>query len=174
MWNKMRGGGVLPPRPSAARMAASGLAGGLSIAVVAALGHLSGQPWVMAPFGASAVILFALPDSPLAQPRNLVGGHVLSALVGLLFLTLFGPQWWAMAAAVGCAIAVMQAARALHPPAGANPLVVMLGGAGWSFLAFPVLAGALAMLAVALVCNNLAAGRRYPLYWGWPSWRAGS
>ena len=72
------------------------------------------------------------------------------------------------------ATAVMQLTRTLHPPAGANPLVVLLGGADWGFVFSPVLIGALVIVAVALATNNSMAGRRYPLYWGVPNWRAGS
>lgn len=91
---------------------------------------------------------------------------MLSAGVGLVCLGLFPVAWWSLALAVASAVVLMQLTRTTHPPAGANPLVVMLGGAGWGFLLTPVLAGALAIVAVAVVCNNLAPGRRYPLYWG--------
>ena len=173
-WQRIKGGAPLPPRPKTRQIAASWLGGMMAIAIVAGLGEWTGIVWLMAPFGASAVILFALPDSPLAQPRNVVVGHFLSALVGLVFLKLAGPHWWSMAAAVASAIALMQISRTLHPPAGANPLVVMAAGAGWGFLFSPVLIGAVAMVGVALLCNNVVAGRPYPLYWGVPNWRAGS
>lgn len=154
-----------PPRPSLSHVAVSWAGAAAAIASVAALGDVTTLPWLMAPFGASAVIVFGLPDSPLAQPRAVVGGHVLSALVGLVCLSLLPVAWWSLALAVACAVGLMQVTRTTHPPAGANPLVVMLGGVGWDFLATPVLAGALTVVAVAVVCNNAAPGRRYPLYW---------
>lgn len=171
---RLKGGGSLPPRPVLKQVMASWIGGLLAIAAVAGLTEWTATPWLMAPFGATAVIVFALPDSPLAQPRNVVGGHVLSALIGLLALKLVGPHWWSMAAAVASSIALMQLTRTLHPPAGANPLVVLLAGADWGFLFSPVLIGALVIVVVALATNNLMAGRRYPLYWGIPNWRAGS
>lgn len=161
----LRSRGAPPPRPSLSHAAASWCGTALAIGAVALLGETTATPWLMAPFGASAVIVFGLPDSPLAQPRAVIGGHVLSALVGLVCLSLFPVAWWSLALAVASAVVLMQVTRTTHPPAGANPLVVMLGGVGWSFLATPVLAGAVAIVAVALACNNLAPGRKYPLYW---------
>lgn len=165
LFARLRPHGAPPPRPALSHAAASWLGAATAIAVVGALSDATALPWLMAPFGASAVIVFGLPDSPLAQPRAVIGGHVLSALVGLICLALFPVAWWSLALAVASAVVLMQLSRTTHPPAGANPLVVMLGGVGWDFLATPVLAGAIAIVAVALACNNLAPGRRYPLYW---------
>lgn len=173
-WQRLKGGAPLPPRAGLVQVGASWLGGLTAIAVIAGLGQWTGHPWLMAPFGASAVIVFGLPEAPLAQPRNVIGGHVLSALVGLVFAHWLGVSWWSMALAVATAIALMQLTRTVHPPAGANPLVVMMGAAPWSFLLSPVLLGAVTMVLIALVCNNVLAGRRYPLYWGLPNWRAGS
>ena len=161
----LRARGAPPPRPALSHVAASWIGAATAIAAVALLGDATATPWLMAPFGASAVIVFGLPDSPLAQPRAVIGGHLLSALVGLVCLSLFPVAWWSLALAVASAVGLMQLTRTTHPPAGANPLVVMLGGVGWDFLATPVLAGALVIVAVAVACNNLTPGRRYPLYW---------
>lgn len=119
---------------------------------------------ILGSFGASCLLVFAYPQSPFAQPRNVIGGHFIATLTGLVFLAVFGVSWWAMALAVGTAIALMLLARMPHPPAGSNPLIVMLAGAGWDFLLTPTLAGSLILVAVALVYNNLD-GRRYPTYW---------
>lgn len=70
---------------------------------------------------------------PFAQPRNVIGGHVIATFTGLVFMTLFGIHWWSMAMAVGTAIALMLIFRMPHPPAGSNPLIVMLGAVNWSF-----------------------------------------
>ncbi|MBR9971736.1 HPP family protein [Magnetospirillum sulfuroxidans] len=171
---RLKGGGTLPPRPLLKQVLAAWFGGLLAIAAMGGLTEWTATPWLMAPFGATAVIVFGLPDSPLAQPRNVIFGHLLSTVIGLVALKLAGPHWWSMAMAVATAIAVMQVSRTVHPPAGANPLVVMLGGADWGFLVSPVLIGTLVMVAVALASNNVLAGRRYPLYWGLPNWRAGS
>jgi CBS-domain-containing membrane protein len=134
---------------------ARGFAGGVAaIAVVGLLTKLTGLPLLIAPFGASSVLLFGAPESAFAQPRNLVLGHLISATIGLVMFWLSGNGVWSMALATGLAIAAMQITRAVHPPAGANPLVIMLsGGASANFLLFPVLAGVVCLLAVAQALN---------------------
>ncbi|MDA8230576.1 MAG: HPP family protein [Magnetospirillum sp.] len=164
-FSKLAGGTPLPPRPQLRHILWSWAGAALAIGFVAFLSTASGKPWLTAPFGASAVLVFGLPDSPLAQPRNVVGGHVLTTIVGLSFLHLFGTEWWSLALAVATAVALMQATRTVHPPAGANPLVVMLSAAPWGFVLTPALAGSLAIVAIAVIWNNLAPQRRYPLYW---------
>ncbi|WP_171634478.1 HPP family protein [Paenibacillus plantarum] len=141
-----------------------GIGGFLAILLCSLLGDLSRTSLLMAPFGASCVIAFALPQSPLAQPRSLIGGHVLSTLVGLVALTAFGVHAWSLALAVGAAITLMQLTRTLHPPAGADPLLVMLTGASWSFLLTPVLLGAALIVLVALGYHR-ATRTSYPTTW---------
>ena len=162
---KMRGGAALPQRPAIGYVFWSWCGGVFAIGLVAYIAVATGQPILMAPLGASAVLAFGVPDSPLAQPRNIVGGHVLTAFIGLVFLEAFGADWWSMGAAVATAIAAMQVTRTVHPPAGANPLLIMVLGASWDFLLIPVLAGSVILAACAVVFNNLADNRRYPLYW---------
>ncbi len=118
---------------------------------------------LIAPFGASCVLLFALPASPLARPRNVVGGHFLTALMGLLTLTFVGDGVLAMGLAVGLGIAVMQFTGTLHPPAGGNPLVVIMTGAGWSFLALPIVAGTAVLLLVAYLYHRFISKRAWPV-----------
>ncbi len=122
-------------------------------------------------FGASAVLLYGAPRSPLAQPRNLLGGHVLSAIVGVAAWSLLGHlPWLAAAAAVATAIAVMHLTRTLHPPGGATALIAVVGSPqvhalGFSYVLVPVGLGAVILLLVALLVNNLPATRRYPEFW---------
>lgn len=137
----------------------------IAIAVVAYASSRLQLPLVLGSFGASCVLLFGFPDSPFSQPRNVMGGHLLASLVGLVFLHLLGNAWWNMAPAAGCAIAGMQLTRTVHPPAGSNPLIVMLSGASWKFLITPTLCGVLALVGVALIVNNLRTVRAYPRYW---------
>ena len=166
MFEKLKGDGVaLPPRPP---LKAVGLAWGggfLAIAVLAGLAQLSGTAWVLGSFGASCVLVFGFPDVPFSQPRNVVLGHLFSSLIGLLFLKLLGPSWWAMAAATATAIAVMMATRTVHPPAGSNPVIVFLTRPEWSFMLFPTAFGVLLLVAVALIYNNAVRPARYPKYW---------
>jgi len=109
--------------------------------------------------------------SPLAQPRNVLGGHVLSALVGVAcYQVLGGETWLAASVAVATVIAVMHATKTLHPPAGATALTAVIGGAkihalGFTFAIVPVAAGASILLLVGLLVNNIPRNRRYPEFW---------
>ncbi|WP_417317383.1 HPP family protein [Emcibacter sp.] len=140
----------------------SWLGGAVAICLLGALTGYSSLPLLMAPFGASCVLVFGLPESPLAQPRNVIGGHTLTALTGFVFLFLFGDSWWAMGLAVGTAIAMMQLTRTIHPPAGANPVLVMMSAPAVTFLLFPVLSGAALLVLIGLLMNNLSLTRSYP------------
>lgn len=128
-------------------------------------------PLVIGSFGASAVLLYGAPRSPLAQPRNLVGGHVVSALIGVLCWKLFQDfPVLAQSLAVATSIALMHLTRTLHPPGGATALIAVIGGPqihalGFLYALVPALLGSLTLLAVALVVNNLPRTRRYPEFW---------
>ena len=121
--------------------------------------------------GASAVLVYGAPRSPLAQPRNLVAGHVLSAIVGVACWKLLHPwPWLAAAVAVATAIALMHATRTLHPPGGATALIAVIGSPdvhalGFLYVLVPCTLAPLVLLAVALVVNNIPRFRRYPEYW---------
>lgn len=132
------------------------LGGTLAIGVLGMIGKLTGLPLLIAPFGASSVLLFAAPDSTFAQPRNLVLGHLIASAVGLTVFWFAGAGVWQAALAVGIAIAAMQLTKTVHPPAGADPLVIMLaGGMSAHFLILPILAGVLVLQLVALLFNNV-------------------
>ncbi|HEY0034527.1 MAG TPA: HPP family protein [Devosia sp.] len=131
-----------------------------------ALGQSSDVPLLIAPMGASAVLLFAVPTSPLAQPWSIIGGNTIAALIGVLCARYIGNPVLAAGIAAGLAIAVMMALRCLHPPSGAVALTAVLGGpaiqqAGFGFVLWPVMANSILLLAAALLFNNLT-GRRYP------------
>ncbi|MGB7417470.1 MAG: HPP family protein [Thermosynechococcaceae cyanobacterium] len=123
------------------------------------------SPLLMAPFGATSVLIFGVPDSPLAQPRNVIGGNVLGALISLIVLQCLGSSSWAIGIAVSGAIAIMQVTRTLHPPAGAIALVVMMTKPDWTFLLAPAFEGSMIMVLCAVIFNNLAAERTYPNHW---------
>jgi len=173
--NKMKGQGKGPPRPTLKDVGWSWLGALLGMCAVgymdARLAENSDLVMLIGSFGASSVLLYAAPRSPLAQPRNLLGGHVLSALVGVTVrLALPGPLWLACAIAVACAIAAMHYTGTLHPPGGATAFIAVAGGPkiaalGYTYALMPAGAGALVLLLVALLVNNLAAARRYPEYW---------
>jgi len=121
----------------------------------------AGAPWLVAPMGASAVLVFAVPSSPLAQPWPVVAGNTLSALVGVLCAMFIPDPTWAGAVAVAVAIGLMFWLRCLHPPGGAAALLCALGGVGLSFVVFPVLLNSVLMLLAGVAYNRLT-GRPYP------------
>ena len=131
----------------------------------------AGLPLLIGSFGASAVLVFGACGSPFAQPRNLVGGHVISAITGVFCSSLLPDMTWLAASlAVATSIALMHMTVTLHPPGAATALVAVTGGEsihqlGYFFAIVPCLAGALVMLLVALLANNLPKSRRYPAFW---------
>ncbi|WP_445402076.1 HPP family protein [Zobellella sp. An-6] len=138
----------------------------LCISVLAGLEQFNdGALWLMAPFGATMVILFGLPDSPLAQPRNILFGHLLTTLVGLVVMSLCGVHPWSLGLAVGLAVSLMLLTGTTHPPAGANPLIVMLSGQGWGFLWSPVALGAMLIVLMGLLYHRGTGRRSYPARW---------
>lgn len=151
------------------------LAGGFAgIATVGLLDQLvlndADLAFVIGAFGATAVLLFGAPGSPLAQPWNVLVGHLISACIGVAAFKLLGTGWLAAALAVSLAIFAMQMARAVHPPGGASALIAVAGSPtvhdlGWLYPLFPVGVGAAVLLAVALVINNLGHGQRWPVFW---------
>lgn len=134
---------------------------------------LSGEDRVLllATFGASAMLLFGAPSAAFSQPRNVIGGHVISALVGVAVFALLGPDSvFSAPLAVALAIVAMSLTGTLHPPGGGTALLMVTGGPaitrlGYAAAFFPVGVGALLLVLAALVTNNLSRGRRYPLYW---------
>jgi len=162
---KLRGGGPLPPRLPLQSIAFSFLGSLLAIGSVALITTRSAVPLVLGSFGASCVLLFGYPDNPFSQPRNVIGGHFLASLTGLVFLTLLGSSWWSMALALATAIALMQTTRTVHPPAGSNPVIIMLTLPSWGFLLTPTLLGAILIVGVAVVANNTRNTISYPRRW---------
>ena len=120
-------------------------------------------------FGASAVLVYGAIQSPLAQPRNLIGGHVVSAIVGVTVAKVMPDIIWLTAPlAVATSIVAMQITRSLHPPGGATALIAVSGGTkiaelGYLYVITPVFSGALILLLVALIFNNITKKRHYPV-----------
>ncbi|WP_274365148.1 HPP family protein [Paenibacillus thermotolerans] len=148
------------------RNALFGFIGGfMSIGTLALLTGWTSSLWLMAPFGASCVLAFGVWDAPLSQPRNIVGGHLVSTFVGLFMYHVFGQAAWVLALAVGLSILATMLTKTTHPPAGADPIVVILAGSGWIFLIAPVLLGSILIVLIALIVNNLDVKRKYPTFW---------
>jgi CBS-domain-containing membrane protein len=164
-FKKMRGYEAGPPRLHTRKIARGFVGALIAIGAAAYLSQASGVPLVLGSFGASCVLLFSFPDSPFSQPRNVIGGHFLASLTGLVFLAALGSTWWSMALALATAISVMHFTRTVHPPAGSNPVIIMLAAPGWEFLFTPTLLGACILIAVALAFNNIDREARYPRHW---------
>ena len=120
-----------------------------------------GMIWLIPPFGASMVLVMAVHESPLAKPKNILLGHILSALSGVIILYLIGDNFLALGIAVALAVFVMIVTDTIHPPAGANPIIVILTGQGMSFVLFPVAVGAFTLVVFAYLYNKLLK-RNYP------------
>ena len=123
---------------------------------------------VVGSFGASAVLIYGVPNSPLSQPRNLIGGHLLSAIVGVISYKLFSSNLFlATAIAVSTSILIMQLTLTLHPPEGATSLIAVIGGEQiheleFFYILIPVFSGALILFLIAFIVNNIPKNRAYP------------
>ncbi|HSI10304.1 MAG: HPP family protein [Rariglobus sp.] len=119
-------------------------------------------------FGASALLVFALPEAPLSQPRSVIGGHLLASMIAFGCLALLGPHWWAVGLATGLGVGVMMITRTVHPPAGSNAIIVFLAKPTCGFLVSSTLAGTLILVAVACVYHRMTRRHKYPRYWRAP------
>lgn len=136
----------------------AGIGGALAIGLLAFMDAAEALPLLIPPFGASCVLVFGVPASPFARPRNVIGGHLVSAAVGMAAVAVLGTGPLGIAAGVGLAIAAMILSDTIHPPAGANPIVVAIAGVSWPFLIAPVLIGATVIAVAGLAYNRLRAG----------------
>jgi CBS domain-containing membrane protein len=164
---------IVPDTPSVSRQERLRATAGAFIGILitgliggSVLGLDPALPAIIAPMGASAVLLFAVPSSPLAQPWSVLGGNVVAAFIGVSASLLISNVFAAAAVAIGVAIALMMTFRCLHPPSGAIALTAVLGGPaihdlGYGFVLWPVMGNSIAMLVLALAFNNLT-GRTYP------------
>ncbi|MFT5367195.1 MAG: CBS-domain-containing membrane protein [Candidatus Latescibacterota bacterium] len=175
---RMKATGECPPRKPFHKIVWSWVGAFLGIYLITILGRYLAlrsidSLFLIGSFGASAVLVYGAPLAEFSQPRNLVGGHVISAVVGVTVFVLVGDTMaLAGALAVSLAIAAMHLTRTLHPPGGATALIAVIGGhqvhsLGYAYVFSPVFMGALVMFLVALVVNNLSTNhkRHYPVYW---------
>jgi len=172
----MRGGKRLPQRAPLHEIFWSMIGSFLGILSIYLVGHLQGlhlqdNLFLVGSFGASAVLLYAIPSSPFAQPRNLILGHTISALVGVSCAILLKDNIAiAAAASVSISIMLMHLSRSLHPPGGATALIAVIGGnsiheLGYAYVVTPIGIGSILLLVIALLVNNISPHRRYPQYW---------
>lgn len=176
--SRMTANSQCPPRKPMTKILWSLCGSFLGIYLVALIGkslqfNFLTNLFLIGSLGASAVLIYGVPLAEFSQPRNLIGGHVFSALVGVTVAKFLNADLMlASALAVSLSVAVMHLTRTLHPPGGATALIAVIGGDGINQLGYyyvlsPVLFGTLVMLAVALLVNNLSRNpkRHYPVYW---------
>ena len=144
--------------------AVAGVGAAIAIGAMEWFSLESHYPLVIIPFATSIVLVIGSPEAEPAQPRALIGGHIVATLVGLAMLWLTGPHAWA-AAAVGVAVLAMYLTGTFHPPAGINPLLVVSNNLPWSFLLVPVLAGAVLLTAFACGWHRWVRRQHWPQRW---------
>ena len=174
----MKGGETSPPRKPFSKIAWSWFGAFVGIYFVAIISRLTdadllNSMFLVGSFGASAVLIYGAPQAEFSQPRNLVGGHIISALIGVSIYKYLSLDIAILGAlAVSLSIVAMHFTRTLHPPGGATALIAVIGSSqvhatGYMFVLSPIAAGVLILLAVALIVNNLSNNpmRHYPRYW---------
>jgi|TARA_E500000178_G_C16990747_1_gene740675 CBS-domain-containing membrane protein len=115
-------------------------------------------------FGSSMVLLFGFPESPFAQPRNVFFGHLATTLVGVIFVNLVSlPIYINIALAVGVGVFFMILFNVVHPPAGGNPVIVIIGSVSYDYLIFPIISGSLIIVLLAIFINKFILKKKYPL-----------
>jgi CBS-domain-containing membrane protein len=144
---------------------------GSTVAISLALYYTqASSPLLLASLGGTTLFLFALSTIPAAQPRAVFGAHLISSLVGVIAFQLFGDALWVMVVAVVITIGILLLTRTVHPPAGANPLIMIQAHASFTHIGFTVLLGVAIIFAVAFVWSRLGVGKKkYPVSWTQPS-----
>ena len=154
-----------------------GIGAGVTISILAFITYqsvLSGTNyglWLAASFGSSVVVVFGYPENEFAQPKNVVLGHLLCTLVGIMFVILFKISqdrsifFLAIGLAVGISVMLMMAFKITHPPAGGNTIVVMLAQDSFHFLIFPIMVGAVTIIIGGIIYNRFILKKNYPLKW---------
>lgn len=140
----------------------SGAGAVIGIGAVGGLAALTDLPLLIAPLGATVVLLFGQPASPLAQPMNIFGGYLLATILGVAAALAFPGLWWVAAIAVGAAIAGMLMLRVTHPPAGAIPLVALASPLQSTSLFVTILLSCVSLVVLALVHHRLPPRVQYP------------
>ena len=127
--------------------------------------------WLAASFGSSVVVVFGYPNNEFAQPKNVLLGHLLCALIGIIFVTLFKISqdrsifFLALGLAVGISVMIMMMFKITHPPAGGNTIVIMMVQESYQFLVFPIMVGAITIIVGGIIYNHFILKKKYPLKW---------
>ena len=119
--------------------------------------------FLIASFGSSMVLLYGYPESPFAQPKNIFFGHLLTAFVGVLFVYIPLPIYISIPLAVGIGVGLMIFLGITHPPAGGNPIIVIIGGVSFNYLLSPIISGSVIVLIFGIILNRFIAKKKYPI-----------
>jgi len=119
--------------------------------------------FLIASFGSSMVLLYGYPESPFAQPKNIFFGHLLTAFVGVLFVYIPLPIYISIPLAVGIGVGLMIFLSITHPPAGGNPIIVIIGGVSFNYLLSPIISGSVIVLIFGIILNRFIAKKKYPI-----------
>ncbi|WP_125098606.1 HPP family protein [Leucobacter chromiireducens] len=149
------------PRLPWRRLLLAALGVALAVALLGLLGDTVDLTLLFLGFAPSCLLVYLLPEAPVSQPSAVIGGHVVSAMVGVGAALVAPMAWWSAALVAGLATAAMAVARIIHPPAVATAVVALATGAGWQFLLLPALAAPVLIVAVALVVHRVT-GVQYP------------
>ncbi|MBX3553606.1 MAG: HPP family protein [Pseudolabrys sp.] len=154
------------PNPRALLVIALAAVGGaLAVGGMLAASETTHFPLLLIPFGTSILVVFGSPEATPAQPRSLIGGHLVSAAVGLLVLKIAGPHAWAAATAVGLSMVAMHLTRTFHPPAGIDPLIIVVNNMPLTYFLLPVAVGALTLALFAGLWHRLVTRVPWPERW---------
>ena len=152
-------------KPTLQKALIAGFFSAFTIGILTVLTYKSTLGYFLAgSFGSSMVLLFGFPESPFAQPKNVFFGHLITALVGVIFVNYISlPIYINIALAVGAGIFFMILLNVVHPPAGGNPIIVIIGSASYEYLINPIIFGCILILLLAILINKLILKKNYPL-----------
>ena len=154
-----------------------GIGAGVTISILAYITYQSALAgsnyglWLAASFGSSVVVVFGYPNNEFAQPKNVILGHLLCTLVGIIFVTMFkitqdrSVFFLALGLAIGISVMLMMAFKITHPPAGGNTIVVMLAQDSFQYLIFPIMVGAITIIVGGVIYNRFILKKNYPIKW---------
>ena len=143
------------------------IAGLFSTITIAALTFLTYKTqygiFLIASFGSSMVLLYGYPESPFAQPKNIILGHLITSVVGVIFLNFISlPIYLILPLAVGFGVMLMIALNITHPPAGGNPIIIIMGSVSFDYLLMPVVVGSIIVVVFGIILNKFILKKEYP------------
>ena len=158
-------GGFMPPVFRKSQIALATVGAVVAVSALSYVAMTTQSLMLLGSFGASALLLFALPEAPLSQPRAVIMGHLAASLIALACLALFGPQWWAVGVATGLAVGFMMMTRTVHPPAGSNAIIVFLAKPSCGLLLGSTVTGTLILVVIAAFYHRTTRRHKYPRYY---------